>query len=198
MTQLDETVSTRPALPVEHRAAHVADVDFEERVITFIAAPYGEEITVADRDGKPIGELIERGAFDGIETRSPANPVTINRDHDPRRAVGKAIAFDPADERGLIVKAHISRTPLGDETLQLAEDRVLRASVGMAFRRSDAPIRNGLRRIKRAFLDHVALLPNPAYAGAQVLAVREGDQVATAVTPNLDAVLGMLGDDFRR
>lgn len=195
---MTETLTTRPSLPVEHRAAEVAGVDYAERTITFIAVPWNQETTVADRDGKPLGEVFERGAFDGIETRSPANPVTINRDHDPHRLIGKAVSFDPADERGLIVEAHVSRTPLGDETLQLAADGVLRASVGFSFRRSDAPIRNGLRTIKRAFLDHVALLPNPAYAGAQVLAVRESDQAAPAVTPNLDAVLGMLGDDFRR
>lgn len=195
---MSDTIATRPALPVEHRAAEVANVDTEERIITFIAVPYGQETIVADRDGSPIGEVVERGAFKGIETRSPDNPITINREHDYRRTVGKAVAFDTDDERGLIVDAHISRTPLGDETLQLAKDGVLRASVGMAFRRADAPVRNGLRTIKRAFLDHIALLPNPAYAGATVLAVREQDQQAgRTATPNLDAVLAMLGDDRR-
>lgn len=156
---MTETLTTRPSLPVEHRAAEVAGVDYAERTITFIAVPWNQETTVADRDGKPLGEVFERGAFDGIETRSPDNPVTVNRDHDPHRLVGKAVDFDPADERGLITVARISRTPLGDETLQLAADGVLRASVGFSFRRSDAPIRNGLRSIKRAFLDHVAYPP---------------------------------------
>lgn len=190
---MSETIMTRPALPVEHRAAEVAGVDFEERVITFIAVPYGQETVVADRDGNPIGELVERGAFKGV--RAEDNPVTINREHDYTRTIGKVAKFDTNDERGLIVDAKISRTPLGDETLQLARDGVLRASVGMMFRRSDAPIRNGLRTIKRAMLDHIALLPNPAYAGAAVLAVREREAAVKPATPNLDAVLKMLGDD---
>lgn len=191
------SITTRPTLPVEHRVAQVADIDFAERVITFIAVPWNEETVVPGPDGEPIRERFERGAFSGIETRSPDNPVTINRDHDPHRVVGKAIAFNTEDERGLVVEAHISRTPLGDETLQLAADQVLRASVGFAARRSDAPIRNGLRSVKRAFLDHIGMLPNPAYAGATVLAVREQEVIqATATpTPNLDAVLEMLGGD---
>jgi HK97 family phage prohead protease len=196
---MSEQVATRPALPVEHRAAEVESVDEEQRVITFIAVPYGQETIVADRDGSPLGEVVERGAFNGIETRSPDNPITINREHDYARTVGKAIAFNTDDPRGLIVDAHISRTALGDETLQLAKDGVLRASVGMAFRRSDAPIRpraqgHALRTIKRAFLDHVALLPNPAYTGATVLAVREQEESHSVPTPNLDAVLAMLGE----
>lgn len=194
---MTEQVVSRPALPVEHRVAQVADVDFEQRVITFIAVPWGEETIVSGPDGTPIRERFERGAFNGIETRSPDNPVTINRDHDPHRVVGKAIAFDTEDERGLIVDAHISRTPLGDETLQLAADKVLRASVGFAARRSDAPIVRGLRSVKRAFLDHIGMLPNPAYSGATVLAVREQEEVEKAATPNLDAVLEMLGGDRR-
>ena len=195
---MTETLTTRPALPVEHRAAEVADVDYAERVVTFIAVPWDQETVVPGPGGTPIREVFERGAFDGIETRHPDNPVTINRDHDPKRVVGKAVSFDPTDERGLIVKAHISRTPLGDETLQLADDRVLRASIGFSARRSDAPLIAGLRRVRRAFLDHVGLLPDPAYIGSLVLDVRQDAQGEPAVTPNLDAVLEMLGDDFRR
>lgn len=196
--RLDDLTKTepRPGLPVEHRAAQVADVDFAERVITFIAVPYEQETVVPGPDGAPIRELVEASAFKGV--RGDDNPVTINREHDYGRTVGKAIRFDTSDDRGLIVDAQISRTPLGDETLQLAADGVLRASVGMMFRRSDAPIRSNLRRIKRALLDHIALLPNPAYAGAAVLSVKaETKSEQPASTPNLDAVLELLGDDWR-
>jgi hypothetical protein len=55
-----------------------------------------------------------------------------------------------------------------------------------------------VRRINRAFLDHVALVPNPAYKGAGVLAVRQeqglpAEQEAVQPTPNLDKVLTLLG-----
>ncbi|MQB02234.1 MAG: hypothetical protein GEU78_18650 [Actinobacteria bacterium] len=179
--------------PVEVRRAEVGAVHFDERVIELVAVPYGQETVVRDRNGSTIREIIERGAFHGIETRN--DHVTANRDHDHARAVGKAINYRHDDERGLVVETKISRTALGDETLQLASDGVLRASVGMMFRRADAVTRGGLRTIKRAFLDHIALVPNPAYPGAEVLSVREHDnQVVEHVeTKNLDMVMG---DDY--
>jgi hypothetical protein len=53
---------------------------------------------------------------------------------------------------------------------------------------------NGLRRIFRIdVLDHVALLPNPAYAGAEVLDVREASPVEDVAMPNLEEVLALDG-----
>lgn len=179
-------------IPVEIRtsaAAKVDGVDFDERVITVIAAPYGERAAVEHR-GKVIEEEIEPGAFAGVEAAS--SHVTVNRDHDYSRTVGKAFEYDHTDTRGLVASIRVSRTPLGDETLQLAADGVLKASVGMLIRRSDQVMTEGLRRIKRAFLDHIALVPNPAYAGADVLAVRQGqqvEQVEPAPTPLIDEFL---------
>lgn len=185
--------------PIEFRTAQIASVDFEERVIELIAAPYNEETdgVVRGPDGKLLRELIEAGAFEGIETRN--DHVTVNRDHDYGRTVGKAIEYRHDDPRGLIARLKVSNTPLGDETLQLAADGVLKASVGMAVRRHDQSIRNGLRRIKRAFLDHIALVPNPAYRGASVLAVRQSEtetraQADEAATPNLDAIIALLDE----
>jgi hypothetical protein len=57
-------------------------------------------------------------------------------------------------------------------------------------------IRNGLRRIFRiAELDHIALLPNAAYRGAKVLAVRSADELEDdeAPQPNLQSVLSIDG-----
>lgn len=180
--------------PVELRSAQVADVDFEQRRITLIAVPYGEE-TVVEYRGQLLRESVEPGAFEGIETRS--RQVTANRDHDYGRTIGKAVEFRTADPAGLVAEIQVSRTPLGDETLQLAADGVLKASVGMLVRRSDQTIRDGLRRIHRAFLDHIALLPNPAYQGASVLAVRQeqrGAEPEQPATPNMDAILALLAE----
>lgn len=186
--------STRP---VELRAAEVHAVDFEERIIQLVAIPYGEETTVSGSDGRPVRELVERGAFDGIETRS--EHVTVNRDHDYGRTVGKAVSYRTNDPTGLVTDLYISDTDLGTETLRLAADDVLKASVGMIVRKSDQTLRKGLRRIHRAFLDHVSLVPNPAYKGARVLAVRQERGLPAAdegqpSTPNLDAILSDLGD----
>lgn len=162
-------------VPIEFRSASIVTdtVDFAERTIEIIVVPYEQETAgpVLGPDGRLRPELVERGAFDGIE-RSGAD-VTVNRDHDHTRTVGKVVEYRTDDPEGFVAKIFVSKTPLGDETLQLAADRVLKASVGQLVRRSDQVVRNGVRRIRRAFVDHIALLPNPAYTGAKVLAVRQ-------------------------
>jgi HK97 family phage prohead protease len=169
-------------VPIEHRLATVSDVDLDRREITLIAIPYNEHTFVEYR-GKIIEEVVEPGAFNGIEKTS--NHVTANRDHDYKRTVGKAVGYDTADSRGLVATLKVSRTALGDEALELARDGVLKASVGMLVKRSDQTIKNGLRTIHKAFLDHIALVPSPAYAGAEVLAVRERDDF-TEVDPDAE------------
>jgi hypothetical protein len=44
-------------------------------------------------------------------------------------------------------------------------------------------------RIRKAWLGHIALVPEPAYEGARVLAVRgKGERAAPTATPNLDSL----------
>lgn len=161
-------------VPVEiRRAVQVNAVDFDQREIELIAVPYGERGVVEYR-GRLIEEEVLPGAFDGIERASVH--VTANRDHDYHRTIGKVTSYDTADQRGLVARVKVSDTPLGDESLTLANDGVLKASVGMLVRGSDQTVKNGLRQIHRAFLDHIALVPSPAYMGAGVLAVRERQQ----------------------
>lgn len=176
---------------VETRAATVAGVDFAERVIEVIAVPYDEETAIVYR-GEPMLESVAPGAFDGIEGRG--DHVTANREHNHERSFGRVIGYRTDDPRGLVARIKVSSTPLGDETLRLASDGVLKASVGMVVRRRDQIVRNGLRRIKRAFLDHLSMVPNPAYQGADVLAVRQerahqAQEQPAPPTPNLDAIL---------
>ena len=185
--------ATRKA-PVEIRTAAVANIDAEERIVTMIAIPYGQATTVPFR-GEIWNEIVERNAFAGIENSS--HTYRVNRDHDKRRLVGKIVNYYPDREDGLVVDAYISKTELGDETLQLAKDGILGASVGMAIRPTDQLLdrRDGsrTRRIKRAFLDHLALVPDPAYQGAEVLAVRNDtlseemvDDHSVIVTPRMN------------
>jgi HK97 family phage prohead protease len=186
--------------PVEWRAAvEVSGVDFTDRIIEVVVVPYDEETTVEypPGSGKAITESVDHGAFDGLENRP--GRVKANRDHDVTRTVGLARAVHTDRQVGLVGEVYISRTPLGDETLQLADDGVLGASVGMAVRPSDQiwSERRTRRRIAKAFLDHIALVPNPAYRGAEVLAVRSGPVSPPvweqpAATPYLDEVLAYL------
>ena len=182
--------------PVEIRSATLTSVDFEERVIELLVVPYNEEAAVPYA-GKMVLETIAPGAFDGIETRG--EHVSANRDHNYERTFGKVVSYRTDDPAGLRASVYASDTPLGNETLRLAADGVLKPSVGMLVRRSDQVLKKGARRVKRAFLDHVSMVPNPAYKGAGVLAVRQEQglpveqQAPPAPTPNLDKVLHLLG-----
>lgn len=191
-------------VPVMHRVAAISHIDFNERIIRMVAVPYGEQ-TVINEQGRTFVEEFDPDAFKGIETSKTRVP--IYRGHDPDKAIGLVQSFDTKDRHGLVAEAYISDTPLGEDTLRLARDGVLGASVGAAVRPSDVQRRTvsvggrtlPLLRRMRAFLDHIALLPNPAYLGAQVLAVRQGQSPAEEVlleTPKLDSVLALLGEDY--
>ena len=177
-------------MQIEFRKAQTGAVDFVERTIEVRVIPYDEEIDV-EFQGKQLRERVDRGAFKNIDPKSTR--ITVNRDHEYTRTIGRLVDLRE-EPSGAVGVTKISNTPLGDETLQLAEDRVLGASVAMGVSRSGMEIRNGLRRIFRVdVLDHLALLPNPAYAGAEVLDVREAAPPVEVAMPNLEEVLSLDG-----
>jgi HK97 family phage prohead protease len=168
------------------RAAEVVDVSYPDRVIKLVVIPY-EQPTAVQWQGRTVTETIVRGAFNGIERR--ANRVRVNREHERMQTVGRAVTFHPGGEQGLLADIKISRTPLGDETLELAADGCLGASAGFL------PMKSGMQwqnrdsyQITRAFLKHIAMTSEPAYEGAEVLEVRSAVPAAAVVsaTPNLD------------
>jgi HK97 family phage prohead protease len=177
------------------RAAEVVDVSYPDRIIKLVVIPYEESADVKWQ-GRAVTETIARGAFDGIERR--ANRVRVNREHQRMQTIGRAVTFHPANDRGLLADVKISRTPLGDETLELAADGCLGASAGFL------PMKGGMRwqnrdsyQITRAWLEHIAMTSAPAYPGAEVLAVRSAVPAVANVsaTPNLDLVRSwMLAD----
>jgi phage head maturation protease len=182
--------------PVESRAATVEDVDFPERLIEVLAVPYDQEALVEYR-GEIWKETFERGAFDGVEKRP--NRIKVFRDHDPgenrrgtstRGLVGRVVSFLPEHNAGLVGKARIAKTPLGDETLTLAGEGILGVSLGFAVRGRDQVFNRaeGTRRIRRAFVDHLAFPDNGAYDGAQVINVRS-QRPQAADLPRLDTPL---------
>lgn len=202
MTITDEIVTVEPPrAPVEFRRAGEFEVRFADRIIEIVAVPYDVDAVVEypPGSGRSILESVAPGSFDGVERR--ANRVKANRDHDPTRTVGRSVALHPSRTEGLVAEIRIARTPLGDETLELADDEVLEASVGMAVSPSwQQMLENRTRRrINKAFLDHIALLPNGAYGeSAQVIAVRAALQPAPVIpgalveTPRLDEVAAWL------
>lgn len=165
--------------------APVLDVDHRHRIITVIAVPWLQQATIPYK-GEVWNEVFERGAFNRAGLTTNPSRVRVNREHNPALAVGKATSFDTNDPRGLIADLHMAKTPLGDETLTLADDQSLSASVGFGIHPGGETRERftRTRRITNAFLDHIALVQQPAYAGAQVLAVRSR---ATASSFTLDA-----------
>ena len=158
---------------VEYRSANITSVDTKQRIIDLVAVPWEEEAEVFVR-GEMWREVFTRGAFDGIEQH--AGRVRVNREHRVGDTVGKVIQFSNEAD-GLHARLKIANTERGDETLALAEEDMISASVGFRVKKpSDVQVNNRtrLRRVMRAFLDHLAMVESPAYAGARVLAVREG------------------------
>lgn len=192
---MTDTLTMPVRMPIEHRSAQTIDVRFPDRIIQLIAIPYDEDTRVL-HEGRWITESVAPGSFDGVERR--ANRVKVNREHDSLLTVGRTVALHPSRSEGLIADVKISRTPLGEETLELASDGALDASVGFApfpgFEHYTE--RRTRRRITKAFLDHIALTADPAYEGANVLAVRnitgvleDTGHVERVPTPFLDQIL---------
>lgn len=183
--QLDQPEEGRPAGPDRLRkGGEIVDVDFPQRTIELVVIPYDRE-TEVPYGTRRVRESVAPGSFDGIERR--ANRVRANRDHQNERPVGRAVSFHPSRDEGLVARVRISKTPLGDETLTLADDGVLSGSAG--FR----PMPGGELwtehrtrvRITKAWLGHIAFTPDPQYDDAEVLAVRAAAVVAST-TPNID------------
>lgn len=185
-------MTDKPLAPIEVRytGVRVDTVDFAQRLITVIAVPYNQPTQVEYRS-EIWNELFERGAFNSV-TGAP-HRVRVNRDHNKSRTVGKVVQFWPERDEGLVAEVRVARTPLGEETLALADEDMLSASVGFGVRPTDQVLdrRTMTRRIKTAYLDHLSFVESPAYVGAQVLAVRDTDggaaaQLAPIRTPVLD------------
>jgi HK97 family phage prohead protease len=81
------------------------------------------------------------------------------------------LELDPWDEAGLVGTAKLSRTALADEALALIEDDVLAVSAGFAVS-ADEWKGTSQRQVRRAVLDHVSLVPQPAYEAATIVAAR--------------------------
>jgi|SRR5579875_583137 len=192
---------------VEERSAAIADMSFSERVIKVIAVPY-EQPTVVPYRGDVWQEVFERSAFQGFDPLNPRQRVVpvgaVLRapayDHDGGQLVGKVGATYPDRSDGLVLDLNIARTAAGDDTLELANNGMLYPSVGFGVRvpSSDQQLdrRNKMRRVKKAFLDHVSMVPTPAYQGAEVLQVRADGTMANGgevpplpATPALDEIL---------
>lgn len=181
--------------PIEIRTAtvEIAEVNHKQRIITVLAVPYEQPARIQFR-GEMWDEMFTRTAFNGIEKRP--NRVRVNREHVRGDTVGKAVAFYPDRQEGLIAELKIADTLRGHDTLALAEDDCLSSSIGFSVQPSHQVLDRKLmqRRIQEAWLDHIALVEAPAYEGANVLDVRDGLGRDAHGEPLITPVL----DDFMR
>jgi HK97 family phage prohead protease len=171
----------------------LTDVNRRQRIIELLAVPWNQPAEVFWR-GDIWTEVFVPGAFDGIETRSDS--IRVNREHVKGNTIGKITDFDPHHTLGLFARVKVVKGPKGDEVLDLAEDDMISPSVGYrAQKPSDVRLDKQLRHraVLNAFLDHLGMVEDPAFKGAQVLAVRgepsgltAEDDRPLAATPLLD------------
>lgn len=175
----------------------IADVNQRQRLIDLIAVPWDQEAEVPWH-GEMWRESFQRGAFDGIEAH--AGRIRVNREHVKGDTVGKVVTLDPSHADGLLARLKIANTPRGDDTLELAADDMISASLGYYVKSpGDVSLnrRTLTRRVLRAFLDHLGMVESPAYVGARVLAVREeqSGQATDTPLPSVPALDDAINDD---
>ena len=154
-------------------AADLATED-DGRTITGRCVPYGEVATVADGDGPPYRERWVPGAFRRI-VRAPSRTM-FNYAHREGLAdlIGHAVGLEERPD-GLHATFRALPGLVGDQALGLINSGVatgLSVNVWVAARGSRTADDGVVERTLAARLPHVALTPEPAYAGATVTAVR--------------------------
>lgn len=141
------------------RSFEIRATDTEKREVSGIAVPYNDTIDI----GGGWSERFEKGSID-----LNAN-VKLFRDHND--IIGVVTAMEESDE-GLLIRAKISETVLGNETLNLVKDGAIRSfSVGFIPVIDEKKDKTIIR--KKVNLKEVSLVAFPAYDKAEVLSVRE-------------------------
>ena len=147
-------------------------VDTDQRTITGLAVPYGQEIAIANN-------TYERFAPNAITT---IEDVKLFWNHD--EPIGKVVEGRETDE-GFEITAYISETPRGEEVLTLLRDGVLnKFSVGFI------PVENERdgNTVVRTLVDlkEVSVVPFPAYSGANISEVREEVEIDEIEEPLIE------------
>jgi HK97 family phage prohead protease len=154
------------------RICEIRTEQISERVVTARIVPYG---VTSYEVPSPKGERFLPGSLSkslGDWARA-ARPLKLFRSHDYREAVGLASGYEPDAAGGPVVEFRIPQTPGGDEALSQIELGLLDCmSVGFRAVRERRG-QDGAREIQEAALIEASLTPIGAYAGADVLAVRE-------------------------
>lgn len=161
------------------RSFEIRATDAEQRTVEGIAVPYNDTIDI----GGGMKEKFAPGAVDLTAD------VKLFRDH--KEIIGLVTKMEDSED-GLLIRAKISETSLGNETLNLVKDGAIRSfSVGF-IPVIDEKKDNTIIR-KKVDLKEVSLVAFPAYEKAEVLSVREEniqeDISMENTTPDYDAAI---------
>lgn len=154
-----------------------------------ICVPYGR---VTTRVG-PIPEVFERGAFSEL-VKSQAKVKLTDYNHSRQRVpVGYSEVFE---ERagGLWSRFRVNRTPEGESAVANAREGVYQG-LSVGFIAHTHEMREGVRHVTSARLDHVSLVEDPAYLEAEILAVRGAQPWREAYSWVLDTLPEISGVD---
>ena len=158
---------------MENRSFEIRETNTEAREVIGRAVPYNETIDIGGGDK----EQFVRGSVD------LNSHVKLFRGH--KEIIGKVNHMEERED-GLWIKAKISNTKLGDETLELVKDGAIRSfSVGFIPLVDEKQDRTIIR--KKVNLKEVSLVDFPAYENASVTEVREIKEetnMETTTTPD--------------
>lgn len=137
----------------------------EERTFTGIAVPYNETANIG-------GRYLERFAPGAIE--SITDTMVFYGHETP---IGKITRGEDTPD-GFLVSGRISDTQLGNETLTLMRDGVLK-KMSIGFKPIEQTVDgNTITRTKVEAVE-ISIVPLPAYSAAKITEVRESDASAT-------------------
>lgn len=160
-------------ITMENRSFEIRETNVEAREVIGRAVPYDEVIDIGGGDK----EKFVRGSVD------LNSHVKLFRGH--KEIIGKVNHMEERED-GLWIKAKISNTKLGDETLELVKDGAIRSfSVGFIPLVDEKQDRTIIR--KKVNLKEVSLVDFPAYENASVTEVREIKEetnMETTTTPD--------------
>jgi Escherichia/Staphylococcus phage prohead protease len=147
---------------------------WDGRTLDVRVVPYNVPTTVADPPRfMPYQESFLRGAFEKQLTTPGRDRVWLNVEHEQgfRGAIGRSLKFADQED-GLHGSFGVLENADGDKALSLIRDGFL-TGLSLEFKALASRRLNGVVERVRAQLDAVSLCRFPAYAGAEVLAMRE-------------------------
>lgn len=171
------------------RTIATAPVTFTERLVTLLAVPFGQAITVDDGAG-PYREAFPPTVE--VEQLRDRLPALLH--HDSRRPFGHVESVSRTTA-GLVASIRAARTSDGDEALELAAAGVLYPSIGFSSTRQRSEA--GVTWRDAIVLHEISLVTFQAYPDATVTAVRDTTPNPRLPKPGLAVVSQILRDAQR-